>query len=295
MITPADEPVQTAPPRNGVKMPAFLATVLALVGGMGYQYVQIDHLKDELATSRKAMSDEIATLREASTTTVAANRQNMAKLSDELEAARRQAQMAVGQTRAEAQRKADELAKQLAAEQRRAQQVQAQVKTEIDAVKDTATTATAKIGEVSTEVGAVKTEVANTKSELDKTIADLKHATGELDGHSVLIATNAKELTALKALGERNFYEFKINKSKEAQKVGDVLLTLRKTDAKRNKFTLDLVADDKKVEKKDRTVNEAIQFYVAKAPQPYVLVINDVKKDQISGYLSTPKVQTARN
>ena len=112
---------------------------------------------------------------------------------------------------------------------------------------------------------------------------------------SGLIATNAKELAALKALGERNIFEFTLStKSKTAQKVGDVLLHAKKADVKKNKYTMEITADDKVVEKKDRGVNEPVQFYTSKARQPYEVVVNEVKKDTIVGYLSTPKVQAAR-
>jgi hypothetical protein len=55
-----------------------------------------------------------------------------------------------------------------------------------------------------------------------------------------------------------------------------------------------IIADDKRVEKKNRTVNEPIQFLLSKSVLPYELVVNDVKKDLIVGYLSVPKVQQAR-
>jgi hypothetical protein len=78
--------------------------------------------------------------------------------------------------------------------------------------------------------------------------------------------------------------------------VGDVLIQLKKADPKNNRYTIELSADDKKVEKKDRTVNEPLQFVIAsRTRQPYEIVVNDVKKDQIAGYLSVPKVQTVRN
>ena len=72
--------------------------------------------------------------------------------------------------------------------------------------------------EVGNEVTAVKGDVAATKSELEKTVADLKRATGEIDGHSVLIATNGKELAALQALGERNYVQFTIVKDQSSRK-----------------------------------------------------------------------------
>jgi hypothetical protein len=70
---------------------------------------------------------------------------------------------------------------------------------------------------------------------------------------------------------------------------------LKKTDAKRNKYTVEVYADDKRTEKKDRNINEPVQFYVAKARQPYELVVNEVGKDVVKGYLATPKDQIARN
>ena len=69
---------------------------------------------------------------------------------------------------------------------------------------------------------------------------------------------------------------------------------MKGTDPKKNKFTVDLIADDKRVEKKDKNVNEPVQFYVARARQPYEIVVNEVKKGQIVGYLATPKVQQTR-
>jgi len=76
--------------------------------------------------------------------------------------------------------------------------------------------------------------------------------------------------------------------------VGDVFIQLKRTDPKRNRFTIEILADDKKVEKKDKTVNEPVQFYTSKARQPYEIVVNEVRKDVIVGYLATPKVQAAR-
>jgi hypothetical protein len=147
---------------------------------------------------------------------------------------------------------------------------------------------------VTTDVGTVKTDVATTKSQLEQTISNLKRATGELDSHSSLIATNATELKALRELGERNYSEFTVNKSKQFTRVADISIELKKADPKKNRFTIEITADDKTVEKKDRTVNEPIQFYTSKARQPYEIVVNSVSKDKIAGYLATPKVMTGR-
>ena len=195
----------------------------------------------------------------------------------------------------DAEKHADELASSLQkVQQDQAQRVTA-VTTEVGQVKEQATVANTRIGQVSTDVGAVKTDVAATRSELEKTIATLKATQGDLGVQSGLIATNGKELAALRALGERNYTEFKLGKTKAPQKVGDIAVLLERADPKNNRYTIKVIADDKTVQKKDKTINEPVQFLLSKATQPYELVVNDIKKDLISGYVSSPKVQQTRN
>ena len=273
---------------GGVKTAILFGAVIALVAANVYLFLQVDALKKEMVQNRELLMAEVSKAREASTVTSAAAQRNIDALKDELEAARRQVATATGQAKLEAQKHAEELAARLAQQQKAAE---AQLRGQISQVEQSTTT---KIGEVSTEVGTVKTELSSTKSELEKTIAQLKSVAGDLGVQSGLIATNAKELAALKALGERNYYEFNLGKTKQPQKVGDVFIQLKRTDPKRNRYTIEILADDKKVEKKDKTVNEPVQFYTSKARQPYEIVVNEVRKDVIVGYLATPKVQASR-
>ena len=284
----------TPPPSGpGIKIPILFGAVIALVAANIYLYLQLDTVRTDIAKMRESILTEVANLRETSSVTTQTNRRHLDSLRDELEAARRQASMAVGQAKADADKRAEEIQKRFENEQKK---VQAEVATRITEVKEAASATSAKLGEVTTEVGAVKSEVASTKSELDRTIADLKRVTGDLGVTSGLVATNGKEIIALKALGERNIFEFKLGKTKAPQKVGDITVLLKKADPKKNTYTIEVVADDKRVEKKDKAVNEPLQFVVARAPrQPYEIIVNEVKKDEIAGYLSTPKVQAARN
>jgi hypothetical protein len=150
---------------------------------------------------------------------------------------------------------------------------------------DTAT----KFGEVSTELSGTKTDVAATKADLEATKAKLQSTVGDLGVQSGLIARNHEEVDELKRLGERNIYEFKVTKTNQMQHVGPIQVTLKKVDTKKYKYTVNVLADDKTIEKKDRTVGEPIQFYVHGARAPYEIVVFDVTKNEISGYLSTPK------
>ena len=286
-------PTYHEPPQRSGLMTALVAgAIIALVAANIYLYVQIDHLRTdmraEIAKMRESTTTDISTLRDSSSVSTAAQQKHLETLKEELEAARAQARTLSSQAKVEAEAHAAQLAQQLAAEQAKATQ---QVRSEIKQASDTAT---AKIGEVSTDVGSVRKDVAATRSELDKTIADLKSVRGDMGVQSGLIATNANELAALRRLGERNYTEFRLGKTKQPQRVADISLMLRRTDAKKNMFSVDVLADDKLTQKKDKSINEPVQFYTSKAKQPYELVINQVQKDLIVGYLSTPKEVSAR-
>ncbi len=273
-------------------LPILYGAVIALAGFSVYTFLQVDKLRGEIVKLRESVLTEITNVRDASSVSTDSQRRHLDALREELDVARRNATLAAGQARTEALKHAEDLARKLEAEQQRQQQA---VKSELSAVKEAASATNAKIADVSTDVTSVKSEVASTKSDLEKTISELKSVRGDLGVQSGLVATNSRELNALKTLGDRNYFEFKLGKSKEPQKVGDITLKLKKADAKRNRYTVEVVADDKLFEKKDRTVNEPVQFYVSAARQPYELVVNQVAKDLISGYLATPKVRAARN
>jgi F0F1-type ATP synthase membrane subunit b/b' len=284
-------PPPPAPVSEGLgwKFGVLFGVVVALIAANVYLYMQLDKVKKDLTASNDTAQSRIDKLEEAASVNTQSNRRTVEQLRDQLERARRQANLAAGEAKDEALKKVDETRAALEAAQAQAKQ---ELSSDISKVKESADSQFSQVG---TEVTSVKTDVASTKSQLEKTVADLKRATGEIDGHSVLIATNGKELAALQALGERNYVQFTIAKAKQPQKVGDISIRLEKADPKKNRFTIELTADDKTVEKKDRGVNEPLQFMTSKAKQPYELVVNDVKKDTIVGYLSIPKVLNTRN
>jgi len=144
-------------------------------------------------------------------------------------------------------------------------------------------------GAIADEVGNVKTDVASTRTELELTKAKLEKTIGDLGVQSGLIARTADELEILKRKGDRNYYEFSLNKGSNPTPVGTISLQLKKTDAKKSKFNLMVMADDKTIEKKDKTINEPLQFYTGRDRMLYEVVVNTVDKNKITGYLATPK------
>jgi cell division protein FtsB len=148
-----------------------------------------------------------------------------------------------------------------------------------------------KIGAVATEVGGAKKDIEATKTDLEATKGKLERSLGDMNVMSGLIAHNRDDLEDLRRRGDRNYYEFTLQRSKNAQRVGPVQMTLNRTDPKKAKYTLTVVADDKTIEKKDKTSGEPVQFYVKGSARmaPYEIVVFDVGKNQINGYLATPK------
>ena len=244
---------------------------------------------------------DVAKLREASAqaaaTTDAERQKALDEVRDEVEKARRQARGVAGKVKEETLKSVEDLASRVNVSESRLKQHQdadARVATEISSLKQATTSAQSNITDVSTEVKQVRTEVANTQGQLERTIADLKRTTGDMGVLSGLIATNSKEIDALKQLGDRNYTEFTLYKGKEPIKLADVSILLKKADVKANRYTLELQVDDRKIEKKDRQANEPVQFYVGDSRQPHELVVNQVGKDLIVGYLATPKAPASR-
>ena len=162
----------------------------------------------------------------------------------------------------------------------------AKLSAEIGQAKQEADT---KIGQVTTDLTGAKGDISATKQDLEATKAKLTSTVGDLGVQSGLIARNQEELDQLKRSGERNIFELHLTKSKTPTHVGPIQITLTKTDPKKFKYTLMVVADDKTIEKKDKTADEPVQFYIHGVPRPYEIVVFDVTKDKVNGYLSTPK------
>jgi DNA repair exonuclease SbcCD ATPase subunit len=149
-------------------------------------------------------------------------------------------------------------------------------------------TVSSDVSTVKTDVGGVKTDLTQTKTELKTAESQLQSMKGDMGVQSGLIATNHNELEILKHKGDRNYYEFTLTKGQK-KPVSTVSLELKKADVKHSRYTLEVYADDKQIEKKDRGLNEPVQFYTGKDNLLYELVVNSVDKNTVKGYIATPK------
>jgi predicted nucleic acid-binding Zn-ribbon protein len=274
-------------PRRSAWLPVIGAGLLLTGGATVYQSTQTEDLRRQFEASQR----DNAALRSKLTDTGSQMQSELNALRDELMQARETTSADVANARSVAARHAEVVANRIAKLQ---QQQNQQFTDELGKVKETAAEASTKIEGISTDVGSVRTEVASARTDIQDTRTELQRARGDMGVMSGLIATNSKEVRQLRDMGDRNIYEFAISKRNTMQRVGDIQLSLKKVDAKRNRYTVAVMADDKLVEKKDKNLNEPVQFYTSRARQPYELVVNQVDKDRVVGYLATPKITLSR-
>jgi hypothetical protein len=270
--------------------PAWYAAIVLALAANVYFVFATQRLNQTTAQLQDALRTESARA-DQNATAAANNRQQIDALSVD---AQKSLAAALDQARSDAHRSSARIATTLGAKLEVERQQQQQVVGQLADLKDATTTANSKLDQVSGDVVSVKADVASTQSKLEATGTDLKRVMGDMGVMSGLVATNSGGLAELRALGERNYFEFDIRKNPAPAKIGDISVSIRRTDPKRNRFTISVYSDDKVVEKRDRTINEPVQFYVARNHQPYEIVVNEVKKDEVVGYLATPKVSVAR-
>ena len=221
----------------------------------------------------------------------AASQQNTAlaqRLDETNERMRAQAQT-LGQSVGLTQKQLEDKANVLIAEQHQAAAETAKLQKEEAATKQQVGAVQTDVASVKTDVGGVKTDVASTQADLAQTKTQLTRVMGDAGVMSGLIATNHDELVQLEHRGDRTYYEFTLQKGAPAQNVGTIKLQLKKVDLKRSKFTLGVSSDDKNIEKKDKNLDEPIQFYSGKTPALFEIVVNNMGKNSVTGYLSVPK------
>jgi F0F1-type ATP synthase membrane subunit b/b' len=260
------------PPRSfsGAFLAAVAVAVVAALGGLVWSYVlngRISRQETALALANQQNADLAASLRETDA--------RLRVATDELS-------RSLGLTQKQIDERAQAIIQREDAANRRLQAAQQQTAQQVAAVSG-------DVSSVKTDVGGVKTDVAKTQADLANTISQLQSMRGDLTGANTLIARNHDELVTLEHKGDRNYYEFTLDKNRR-KPVGTVSLELRKADPKHSRFTLYVFADDRRYEKKDRNINEPLQFYSGKQPELYEIVVNNIQsKNRISGYLSTPK------
>jgi len=268
------EPVVAERSASGAFIAAVLVAVVIGIGALAWCYGLQNHLsatEQKLAASDKKnadLADQLDATNARLSATAETLSQNVGATQKQIEA---RAQVIMAAQKA-----------QNAETARLAQQQQVAEK-QIGAVSN-------DVANVKTDVGGVKTDVATTKSDLETTKSQLQRVVGDAGVMSGLIATNHDQLEELKHKGDRNYFEFTLQKGAKPTLISTIKLQLKKIDDKHSRYTLDVSADDRNIEKKDKNLDEPVQFYSGKDLHDlFEIVVNNIDKNKISGYLSTPK------
>ncbi len=262
-------------PRNysGALLGVLAVALVAALGGLIWCYT--------LSSRVSAQQSELADAKQQNVKLEAELRETDARL----KVATEELGTSLGLTQKQMDTRAEEIIRREQRDEADAQRLASAQKQTAQQVK----AVSSEVSNVKTDVGGVKTDVAKTQSDLANAVAQLTSMKGDLSEHSSLIARNRDELEVLKHKGDRNYYEFTLTKG-QRKPVGTVSLELKKADQKKSRFTVVVYSDDKQYEKKDRNVNEPLQFYSGKDPLLFEIVVNTVNsKNQVTGYLTTPK------
>ena len=258
------------------QLPAIVVLGLIAIGGLAFGWNasnKLDVTKQDVATQLKATQSSIEQDMSSLKDRLAQTEKTNTDLQGDLKVVTSKLKITQGQLK-----KAREEAN--AANQDTSQKLTA---LDTSVHSDLATKASADdVKNVDTKVGVVRTD-------LDSTREDLKMARSEM---GTLIARNHDEIDQLRRLGERDYVEFTISGKNKPQKVGNVTVELKGVNDKKGQYTVNLTAEDRQLQKKNRAVNEPIFFYIQGTKIPQELVVNKVAKDTISGYISIPKANS---
>ena len=277
--TPKQEPLPMSSEGSGqtLKFAVVFIALAALVVGEIYTLSRIGSIRESLEAQQTALKQTLSTqVDQQLTSKITALETSNAQQIEALRADLATASKRTGSSGKEF-RKARAMVEQLQTEQReQAEKLKQEIALKADQQQ---------VGALSQDVTATKGDLENTKKVLDSTRSDLGMARSEL---GTLIARNHDDIETLRKLGERDYFEFTLDK-KAPVHVAGVGLVLKKTNIKRHRFNVVLQADDMEIEKKDRTANEPVIFYLRGQKRFYEMVVNKVESTKVTGYVSTPK------
>ncbi len=283
-----DHPNFEVTPSPKRKTAASVTVVLCLLAGNFYLYSRVNRAEVDAHTFKQTLEEKLAGVESKSIFHLNNAQREIEGLRESLEEARSEAS---NRAKSEARRQTDKLSRKIAAQQRSAKEL---VMSEVRTLGDKAFETAGKVEGIEGELGGVKDELAGTVERLESTDSVLKDTKAHMRSIGDWVAGNASEISKLREKGGRRFVRFQLSTSEKMSRVGDVRMRLRKTNPKRNKYTVEILADDKKIVKKGQYANEPVEFYVAHHREPYEVVMTTIKKDHVMGFLSRPKEVSLR-
>lgn len=267
---------------KGWKIAGVIA-IAALVGFNIHLLNKVGAIESTSESQRTALTTEVSDLEATLSAQSGAYQREISALQESVQQTKEEA---AARARTEARRGADQLAKTFAEKERQQQDM---FLSEIGNVRGETDTNRKGIEDVSTRVVGVQTDLDQTRENLNETAEKLASTQGNVDEISGRVGTHDAAIERLRMQGQRDVTRFELSESKDRTKVESVQMRVKDIDYRKNRYTLEVMADDRVVTHKDRLLNQPVEFYVTGVTQPYEVVVTDIAKNQISGYLATPK------
>jgi uncharacterized protein (DUF3084 family) len=244
---------------------------LSKVGSIGSVQAEQASLRGQLQKSADELTSKLSSLEDA-------NAQQLDAVRTELDAASQKMGKSDGKELARARAMVTKLQKQTEAENDALKQEVAKNSEQNEQMGQ-------QMASVTQDVAATKSDLGTTKQTMNTLQSDLGMARSEM---GTLIARNHDDIETLRKLGQRNYYEFTLNKNQE-QTVASVGLVLKKTNVKKHRFNVNLVTNDMAIPKDNRTIDEPVFFATGGSKEFNELVVNKIDQNTVTGYISTPK------
>ncbi len=270
-----------------------LGFLLALAGNV-YQFVKSQHLARELAAIQHNLQAQITRLSDATSGAFDVTEHRF----EQLNRLQESTAAAIIDARSELRRNNTQVATHLEDRNQELAQKNQELTAQLTALKQDIS---ARLQNTSTKLDTADAKLQHVFTETDRNRADLKRVAGDLNAVTAKLATSAKPVATLPQPAAappippaRKHLPFDLLTTKVPTRIGEIQIAIRSTDPKNNRYTMDLYTGDKVARGKDCAINEAVQFYLAGNPLPYEVVVNQVWKDEVIGYVSAPVVPGPR-
>ncbi len=139
------------------------------------------------------------------------------------------------------------------------------------------------------ELSSVQSDIAANQEAWEATTDRLGDAVGELDSQRSEITNTRENLDQFQKSFERTSLPFQLHRKGGRRRIGPIWLELKKVDRKKQRYTMQVLLNDKWIEMKDRVLGERVEFYSSGIEYPLELVVSEILKDQVAGHLVLPK------
>jgi hypothetical protein len=260
---------------------ALAAAAVVLLGAGAHLLHGIHGLRQDTVRVERTIAAGIAALRETAARASDAQYEAAAVLAKDLDATHGETATAARAAQTETQRYAELLLRRTAREHR--DQIE-----RVDEELSRARAASHAVDQASRQLGDARSDLAATRGGAGAVETDLARVATDLEALRIAARSNRAQLAALRASAERRVFEFRVRKPAQPAEVAGIAILLRTADPKRNRYSVDLIADGLRTEQRDRTLQEPVRFYASRSRVPCELVVTEIGQDEVAGYVAVP-------